>query len=109
MKCPKCTSEMSRVLHVTMPMSETPHIRDITRAGTIEADCTSNIFYCPCGYSTDAAYSLTGPIEIKYEDVEEWRVYIAKYGLVTGDSGKGNTPQEATKNAQDKIDIEASK
>lgn len=47
-------------------------------------------------------YTLSEPQ--KYEGVEKYEVYIVKSGLLTGVAGVGNTPQEAIKNAQDKID-----
>ncbi|KKL56816.1 hypothetical protein LCGC14_1301620 [marine sediment metagenome] len=40
----------------------------------------------------------------KFENVERYTVYIVKSGLLTGVAGEGNTPQEATRNAQGKIE-----
>jgi hypothetical protein len=46
--------------------------------------------------------SLTKPQ--KLEDCEEWIVYIVKEGLFTGIAGRGNSPKEATRAAQAKIE-----
>ena len=47
--------------------------------------------------------TLTKPV--KYEDAERWIVYIVgKDGLLTGEAGMGNSPKEATENAQAHFD-----
>lgn len=47
-------------------------------------------------------FTLTEPV--KYKGVEKWIVYIFENGLLTGEAGMGNSPEDATKNAQAKIE-----
>ena len=49
--------------------------------------------------------TLTKPIYFYYfEDIEKWIVYIVSDGLLTGETGEGETPKEATEAALQKID-----
>ena len=43
----------------------------------------------------------------KFEDAELWFVYVIKNGRLTGQSGTGSTPEEATSKAQDILNEES--
>ena len=52
----------------------------------------------------DKVKTLTKPK--KFEDAELWVVYITENGYLTGQSGVGSTPEEATSKAQDILNEE---